>query len=129
MSSLPSIAGSQLIKTLRKLGFEVICSKGSHHFLRHSDGRSTVIPVHRGETIGRGLFAQVLQIARFPAMNSRKYFRRDRSLLSDIRKIQPTSARRSRRVRGRDLLSSVQDEIMDIVYPDKYICSFVPNFS
>jgi len=45
----------------RKLGFEVIRTKGSHHFLRHPDGRSTVIPVHRGETIGRGLLAQILR--------------------------------------------------------------------
>lgn len=47
----------EAIKSLRKLGFEVIRMKGSHHFLRHPDGRSTVIPVHRGETIGRGLLA------------------------------------------------------------------------
>jgi predicted RNA binding protein YcfA (HicA-like mRNA interferase family) len=35
--------------------------KGSHHFLRHADGRCTVVPVHRGETIGRGLLAQILR--------------------------------------------------------------------
>jgi predicted RNA binding protein YcfA (HicA-like mRNA interferase family) len=34
--------------------------KGSHHFLQHQDGRCTVVPVHRGESIGRGLFAQIL---------------------------------------------------------------------
>jgi predicted RNA binding protein YcfA (HicA-like mRNA interferase family) len=61
MSSFPSVTGSQLIKALLKLGFEVIRTKGSHHFLRHPDGRSTVIPVHRGETIGRGLLAQILR--------------------------------------------------------------------
>ncbi|HBB17051.1 MAG TPA: hypothetical protein DCZ97_08635 [Syntrophus sp. (in: bacteria)] len=61
MSSFPSVTGSQLIKVLRKLGFEVIRTKGSHHFLRHPDGRSTVVPVHRGEAIGRGLFAQILR--------------------------------------------------------------------
>jgi predicted RNA binding protein YcfA (HicA-like mRNA interferase family) len=61
MSIFPSVTGSQLIKALRRLGFEVIRTKGSHHFLRHPDGRSTVIPVHRGETIGRGLLAQILR--------------------------------------------------------------------
>jgi predicted RNA binding protein YcfA (HicA-like mRNA interferase family) len=61
MSRFPSVTGFQLIKTLRKLGFEVIRTKGSHHFLSHPDGRSTVIPVHRGETIGRGLLAQILR--------------------------------------------------------------------
>ncbi|WP_348537529.1 type II toxin-antitoxin system HicA family toxin [Nostoc sp. ATCC 53789] len=27
----------------------------------HSDGRRTVVPVHSGETIGRGLLAQILR--------------------------------------------------------------------
>ena len=61
MSNFSSVTGSQLIKALRKLGFEVLRTKGSHHFLRHPDGRSTVIPGHRGETIGRGLLAQILR--------------------------------------------------------------------
>jgi len=53
MTIFPSITGSRLIRALRKLGFEEIRIKGSHHFLRHQDGRCTVIPVHRGESIGR----------------------------------------------------------------------------
>lgn len=61
MSTFSSVSGAQLIKALRKLGFEVIRIKGSHHFLRHADGRGTVVPVHRGETIGRGLLAQILR--------------------------------------------------------------------
>jgi predicted RNA binding protein YcfA (HicA-like mRNA interferase family) len=61
MSIFPSITGMHLIRSLRKLGFEVIRIKGSHHFLRHPDGRSTVVPAHRGETIGRGLLAQILK--------------------------------------------------------------------
>ncbi|MDY6839820.1 MAG: type II toxin-antitoxin system HicA family toxin [Thermodesulfobacteriota bacterium] len=61
MSTFPSITGSRLIRKLRKIGFEVIRTKGSHHFLQHPDGRCTVVPVHRGETIGRGLFAKILR--------------------------------------------------------------------
>lgn len=61
MSTFPTVSGAQLIRALRKLGFEVIRIKGSHHFLRHADGRSTVVPVHRSETIGRGLLAQILR--------------------------------------------------------------------
>lgn len=61
MSTFPALHGAQLIKVLRRLGFDVIRIKGSHHFLRHSDGRCTVVPVHRGETIGRGLLAQILR--------------------------------------------------------------------
>ena len=61
MSTFPALTGTQLIKALRRLGFDLIRIKGSHHFLRHPDGRCTVVPVHRGETIGRGLFAQILR--------------------------------------------------------------------
>ena len=54
MSSLPSLAGKELIAALKKAGFEVQRIKGSHHFLRHADGRSTVVPVHAGDDIGPG---------------------------------------------------------------------------
>ncbi|MCX5810288.1 MAG: type II toxin-antitoxin system HicA family toxin [Proteobacteria bacterium] len=60
MSSFPAITGKHLIKTLKKIGFDVVRSKGSHNFLQHSDGRCTVVP-HTGETIGRGLLAQILR--------------------------------------------------------------------
>ena len=61
MSNLPSVDGRKFIKALRKEGFEVIRIKGSHHFLRHSDGRATVIPVHGRENIGIGLFHKILK--------------------------------------------------------------------
>lgn len=61
MSNFPSITGKYLIKALKKIGFEVVRSKGSHNFLQHSDGRCTVVPVHPGETIGRALLAQIIR--------------------------------------------------------------------
>ena len=61
MTTFPSITGSRLIRALRKLGFEVIRKKGSHHFVQHQDGRCTVVPLHRGESIGSGLLAQILR--------------------------------------------------------------------
>ena len=61
MSRLPTLKGNELIRILGKFGFSVIRIKGSHHYLRHLDGRCTVVPVHRGETIGRGLLAQILK--------------------------------------------------------------------
>jgi predicted RNA binding protein YcfA (HicA-like mRNA interferase family) len=61
MTTFPSITGSNLIRTLKKFGFEVVRKKGSHHFLQHKDGRCTVVPIHRKETIGRGLLAQILR--------------------------------------------------------------------
>ena len=61
MSGLPVITGQRLIKAFEKTGFEVIRRKGSHNFLRHPDGRCTVVPVHSGETISRGLLAQIIR--------------------------------------------------------------------
>ncbi|MCH7679534.1 type II toxin-antitoxin system HicA family toxin [candidate division KSB1 bacterium] len=61
MSSFPSVTGKDLIKALNEFGFKVIRIKGSHHFLRHEDGRRSVVPVHKNETIGKGLFAQILR--------------------------------------------------------------------
>ena len=61
MNTFPSVSGSRLIIALGRLGFKVIRSKGSHRFLRHPDGRCTVVAVHRGETVGRGLLAQILR--------------------------------------------------------------------
>jgi predicted RNA binding protein YcfA (HicA-like mRNA interferase family) len=61
MSTFLAITGSRLIRVLSKLGFEVVRTKGSHHFLQHPDGRCTVVPVHRGEDIGKGLLAQILR--------------------------------------------------------------------
>lgn len=61
MTRLPRITGQQVIAALRKAGFQVLRIKGSHHFLAHTDGRHTVVPVHRGETIGPGLLSQILR--------------------------------------------------------------------
>lgn len=61
MSNLPVFDGKKLIKLLRRAGFEPIRTKGSHHFLRHRDGRATVVPVHGKETLGIGLFHKILK--------------------------------------------------------------------
>ena len=61
MSKLPALTGKRLIAALSGAGFKVIRVKGSHHFLRHPDGRTTVAPVHSGETIGPGLLNQILR--------------------------------------------------------------------
>ncbi len=61
MTQFPSLKGKKIIKILNRAGFEVIRVRGSHHFLKHSDGRSTVVPVHSGETIGPGLLSKILR--------------------------------------------------------------------
>ena len=61
MTSLPRLTGKELLSTLKKAGFVLLRVKGSHHFLHHDDGRSTVVPVHAGEIIGPGLLAKILR--------------------------------------------------------------------
>ena len=61
MTSAPSLTGKKLLSILRKAGFALVRVKGSHHFIRHPDGRATVIPVHSGETIGPGIFSKIIR--------------------------------------------------------------------
>ena len=61
MTQLPRLTGREVIAALGKASFEVVRVKGSHHRLRHADGRVTTVPVHAGETIGPGLMASILR--------------------------------------------------------------------
>lgn len=61
MTRLPRLTGREMIAALRQLGFEIVRVRGSHHILRHRDGRATVVPLHAGETLGPGLLAKILR--------------------------------------------------------------------
>jgi predicted RNA binding protein YcfA (HicA-like mRNA interferase family) len=61
MPKLRRLKGREIIAILADHGFAVVRVKGSHHFLRHADGRCTVVPVHVGETLGPGLLLQILR--------------------------------------------------------------------
>lgn len=61
MSRLPALTGTEVIRALRKVGFEEARQRGSHCILKHPDGRQTVVPIHAGETIGRGLLRKILR--------------------------------------------------------------------
>ena len=61
MARRKRVTGKELIRALAKAGFAVVRTQGSHHRLRHPDGRVTTVPVHAGETIGPGLLAQILR--------------------------------------------------------------------
>jgi len=60
MSKIPRLTARQIISALKRAGFEIIRIRGSHHYLQHTDSRSTVVPVHAGETIGGGLMNKIL---------------------------------------------------------------------
>jgi predicted RNA binding protein YcfA (HicA-like mRNA interferase family) len=61
MTRLPAVSGRDLVAALGRKGFQVIRVKGSHHVLRHADGRTTVVPVHGREEIGPGLLTKILR--------------------------------------------------------------------
>ena len=61
MSRLPRLTGAEIIAALARAGFVDARVKGSHHRLRHSDGRVTTVPVHGAEIIGPGLLAKILR--------------------------------------------------------------------
>jgi predicted RNA binding protein YcfA (HicA-like mRNA interferase family) len=44
-----------------RLGFEKVRQKGSHAFYRHSDGRTTTLPHHKGRVLARPLIREILR--------------------------------------------------------------------
>ena len=61
MAKLPLLSANELMKILKKLGFQLKRQRGSHMFFAHSDGRSTIIPNHPGEKIDRGLLNKIIK--------------------------------------------------------------------
>ncbi|HZD92502.1 MAG TPA: type II toxin-antitoxin system HicA family toxin [Pseudolabrys sp.] len=61
MSRLPRLTGAEVITALARAGSVDSRVKGSHHRLRHADGRVTTVPVHGAESIGPGLLAKILR--------------------------------------------------------------------
>ena len=67
------ITGKDLVGALHRAGFETARIRGSHYFLRHADGHSTVVPVHAGETIGPGLLHKILKDCALSEEGLRKF--------------------------------------------------------
>ena len=59
MSTIPRPTGKELVRALERAGFTVERTRGSHCFLRHPDGRATVVPM-RGRTLSLGLLRKIL---------------------------------------------------------------------
>ena len=58
---LPILKAKDIIAVLQKIGFENVRQKGSHIFFRHTDGRTTLVPRHDNEDIGKGLLRRILK--------------------------------------------------------------------
>ncbi len=57
---LVPISAKELIRILHNFGFQEVRQKGSHKYFKHPDGRATVVPVHPGRDIGKGLLRKII---------------------------------------------------------------------
>jgi predicted RNA binding protein YcfA (HicA-like mRNA interferase family) len=73
MPPVPAVRGDRLVKALERAGFVITRVKGSHHRLRHPDGRSTTVPVHAGQDVPKGTLRSVLQDAGLTVEDLLKY--------------------------------------------------------
>jgi predicted RNA binding protein YcfA (HicA-like mRNA interferase family) len=56
---LPVLSGREIIKALAKVGFVPVRQKGGHVFLRHVDGRRTVVPLH--EEVNKSTIMDIIE--------------------------------------------------------------------
>lgn len=57
---LPVLKGEEVVTILKKQRFKIVRQKGSHVFLENDEGFTTVVPVHRGKDLDRGLLRKIL---------------------------------------------------------------------
>ncbi len=60
MPPVPVVSGERVVRALERAGFKVARVTGSHHIMRHPDGRGTTVPVHRGRHVARGTLRGIL---------------------------------------------------------------------
>lgn len=67
MANLPVLKPQEVVARLNNLGFIEVRQRGSHKQFRHSDGRGTTVPFHKGRDISPVLLRK---IARDIGMNA-----------------------------------------------------------
>ena len=61
---LPRVNCRQLVRALKRAGFEEQRQRGSHlHLRRASDGKRVTVPVHQGRTVPVGTLRAILRDA------------------------------------------------------------------
>ena len=63
--AVPVVSGAEVVRALGKAGFERVGQRGSHMKLRHVDGRTVIVPMHR--ELARGTLRSILRQAGFSA--------------------------------------------------------------
>lgn len=71
-ATVPAVPGVRVVKALQRAGFIVTRVNGSHHVMRHPDGRSVVVPVHAGQDMPKGTLRNILSIVGMTADELRK---------------------------------------------------------
>ena len=59
MGTVPVLKSNEVSAILLRLGFCEVRQKGSHKQFRHSDGRGTTVPFHKGRDISPVLLRQI----------------------------------------------------------------------
>jgi predicted RNA binding protein YcfA (HicA-like mRNA interferase family) len=60
--AVPAVPGTKVVRALERAGFSVARISGSHNVMRHSDGRTVVVPVHAGRDVPKGTLRNILAI-------------------------------------------------------------------
>ena len=60
MPAVPSVRGELVVRALQRAGFKVARVTGSHHIMRHPDGRGTTVPVHAGRDVAKSTLRGIL---------------------------------------------------------------------
>lgn len=59
MGNVPVLKPGEVCRLLESLGFNAVRQRGSHVQYRHSDGRGTTVPLHKGRDIAPPLLRQI----------------------------------------------------------------------
>jgi predicted RNA binding protein YcfA (HicA-like mRNA interferase family) len=59
---VPAIPGIKVVRALQRAGFQVARISGSHHVMRHPDGRTVPVPVDPGRDMPKGTLRNILAI-------------------------------------------------------------------
>ena len=60
---LPRVTAGQVLRVLRRLGFEEVRSSGSHRILRNPAGNRVTVPFHAGQILHPKILQSILRDA------------------------------------------------------------------
>ena len=76
MPKIPIVKSRELIRVLKKLGFEEFHQVGSHKQFKHSDGRRITVPVHPSQDIRRGTMKGIIDDVGISVEEFKKYLKK-----------------------------------------------------